>query len=183
MMKMFKQMLSNEIEQGDTTIQYLDTEEKIQFVREMAEAMNNLYYFDLQCQLWQAYYDIGMKEGVWTSRVSKSFAKQHHTCRSYNLVRHIIEKCHRETNQQCQQVIDRVQQYIIELEEKTQQWQPSIHSAILSTVINEYVKDAQRRLRQEFDYKKKMLIFNTNHHHLIKQFYHLQPSQEQILLN
>ena len=33
MMKMFKQMLSNDIEQGDTTIQYLDTKEKIQFVR------------------------------------------------------------------------------------------------------------------------------------------------------
>ena len=31
--KMFKQMLSNDIEQGDTTIQYLDTKEKIQFVR------------------------------------------------------------------------------------------------------------------------------------------------------
>ena len=120
--KMFKQMLSNEIEQGDTTIQYLDTKEKIQFVRQMAEAMNNLYYFDLQRQLWQAYYDIGMKEGVWTSRVSKSFAKQHHTCRSYGFLKHIIEKCHHETNQQCQQVIDSVQQYIIELEEKTQQW-------------------------------------------------------------
>ena len=81
--KVFKQMLSNEIEQGDTTIQYLDTKEKIQFVRQMAEAMNNLYYFDLQHQLWQAYYDIVMKEDVWTSRVSKSFEKQHHTCRSY----------------------------------------------------------------------------------------------------
>ena len=42
----------------------LDTKEKIEFVRQMTEATNNLYYFDLQRQLWQAYDDIGMQEGV-----------------------------------------------------------------------------------------------------------------------
>ena len=44
--KVFKQMLSNEIEHGDNTIQCLDTKEKIEFVRQMTEATNNLYYFD-----------------------------------------------------------------------------------------------------------------------------------------
>ena len=179
--KMFKQMLSNEIEHDDNTIQCLDTKEKIEFVRQMTEATNNLYYFDLQRQLWQAYDDIGMKEGVWMFRVSKSFAKQHHTCRSYGFAKHIIDKRQNKINQQFKQAIDRVQQYIIELEQNVQQWQPSIHPAILSNAINECVKNAQRRLRQTFDYKKKMLTFNYNDHHWIKQFYHLQPSQEQVL--
>ena len=142
--KMFKQMLSNEIEKGNTTIhQCLDTKEKIQFVCQMAEAMNNLYYFDLQRQLWQAYFDIGMKQGVWTSRVSKSFAKQHRTCRSYGFPKHIIDKRQNEINQQFKQAIDNAQQYIIELEQNVQQWQPSIHPAILSNAINECVKSAQ----------------------------------------
>ena len=58
--KMFKQMLSNEMEHDDNAIhQCLDTKEKIEFVRQMTEATNNLYYFDLQRQLWQAYDDIG----------------------------------------------------------------------------------------------------------------------------
>ena len=149
----------------------------------MTEATNNLYYFDLQRQLWQAYDDIGMKEGVLMSRVSKSFAKQHHTCRSYSFPKHVIDKRHSEINQQFQQAIDSVQQYIIELEQNVQQWQPSILPAILSNAINECVKNAQRRLRQASDYKKKMLTFNYNDHHWIKQFYHLQPSQEQVFLN
>ena len=114
-------MLSNEIEHGNTTIhQCVDTNEKIEFVRQMTEATNNLYYFDLQHQLWQAYDDIGMKEGVCMSRVSKSFAKQHHTCRSYGFPKYIIEKRQNKTNQQFKQVIDSVQQYIIELEQNVQ---------------------------------------------------------------
>ena len=120
--KIFKQMLSNEIEHSDNTIQCFDTEEKIEFVRQMTEATNNLYYFDLQRQLWQAYDDIGMKEGVWTSRVSKSFAKQHHTCRTYGFQKYIIEKRQNEINQQFKQAIDSVQQYIIELEQNVHQW-------------------------------------------------------------
>ena len=181
--KVFKQMLSNEIEHDDNTIQCLDTKEKIQFVRQMTEATNNLYYFDLKRQLWQAYDDIGKKEDVWTSRVSKSFAKQHRTCRSYGFSKNIVDKRQNKINQQFKQAIDIVQQYIIKLEQNVQQWQPSMHPAILSNAINECVKNAQRRLRQTFDYKKKMLIFNYNDHHWIKQFYHLQPSQEQVFFN
>ena len=166
--KVFKQMLSNEIEPDDNTIQCLDTKEKIQFVCQMTEATNNLYYFYLQRQLWQAYDDIGMKESVWTSRVSESFAKQHHTCSTYGFPKYIIEKRQNGINQQLKQAIDSVQQYIIELEQNVQQWQLSIHPAILSNTINECMKNAQRRLRQAFGYKKKMLTFNCNDHHWIK---------------
>ena len=181
--KMFKQMLSNEIEHDDNTTQCLNTKEKIEFVRHMTEATNNLYYFDLQRQLWQAYDDIGKKGGVWMFRVSKSFAKQHRTCRSYGFAKHIIDKRQNKINQQFKQAIDSVQQYIIELEQNVQQWQTSIHPAILSNAINECVKNGQRRLRQTFNYKKEMLTFNYNDHYWIKQFYHLQPSQEQVFLN
>ena len=181
--KIFKQMLSNELEHSDNTIQCLDTKAKIQFVRQMTEATNDVYYFDLQRQLWQAYYDTGAREGVSTSRLPKSFAKQHHTCRTYGFPKHIIEKRQNEINQQLKQAIDILQQYLIELEENVKQWQPSVHSAILSNAINECVKHAQQRLRQEFDYKKKMLLFNCNDHQSIKQFYDLQPSEEQVLFH
>ena len=180
--KIFKQMLSYEIELSHNTIQCLETEEKIEFVRQMTEATNNLYYFDLQRQLWQDYDDICMKEGVWTSRVSKSFAKQHHTCRTYGFPKYIIEKVQNEINQQFKHAIDSVQQYIVELGQNVHQWQPSIRPAILTNAINACVKNAHQRLRQEFDYKKKILTLNCNDHHWIKQFYHLQSSQEQVLL-
>ena len=178
--RIFKQMLSNELEHGDNTIQCLDTKEKIQFVRQMTEATNDVYYFDLQRQLWQTYYDIGMEGGLWTSCVSKSFAKHHYTSRRYGFPKHIIEKHQSEIKQQFQQAISILQQYITELEQHAQQWQPTIHPIILSNAINECVKNSQLRLRHEFDYKKKMLTFNSNDHQLIQQFYDLQPSQKQV---
>ncbi|CAF4225734.1 unnamed protein product, partial [Rotaria sordida] len=81
--KIFQQMLSNSIEDSNKIVQCLNTNEKLQFVRQMTEATNNLYYFDLERQLWEDYFDLGIKENKWAPRVSKSFVKQHHTCRTY----------------------------------------------------------------------------------------------------
>ncbi|CAF4560060.1 unnamed protein product, partial [Rotaria magnacalcarata] len=63
--KIFKRVLSNTIDQDNNMVKNLDTKEKLELVRQVTEATNNLYYFDLQRQLWQEYYDIGMKENVW----------------------------------------------------------------------------------------------------------------------
>ncbi|CAF1608430.1 unnamed protein product [Didymodactylos carnosus] len=47
----------------------------------MTEVINNLQYLELQNHLWQEYNNLGMKEGIWAPRLSKSFAKQYYTCR------------------------------------------------------------------------------------------------------
>jgi hypothetical protein len=78
--QIFAQMLSNTNQDGDKHIvKCLNKNEKLRFIREMTELINNLQYIDLQRHLWQDYYDHGMKEGRWAPRVSQSYAKQHHT--------------------------------------------------------------------------------------------------------
>ncbi|CAF4277035.1 unnamed protein product, partial [Rotaria sordida] len=59
---------------------------------------------------------------------------------------------------------------------------PYIRPAILSNAINECMKSAQQRLRQEFDYKKKMLALDSNDRNLITKFYDLKPNEVQIQL-
>ncbi|CAF2189932.1 unnamed protein product [Rotaria magnacalcarata] len=140
--RIFKLMLSNVMQEDDKTVQSLDTDEKLKFVRQMTETANNLYYIDLQRQLWREYSNLGIKEGT----------------------------------------LNELQQHLVKLQQNAQEWQPSIDPTILSTANNELVKNAQQRLRQEFDYKKKMLILDSNDRHLITQFYNLQPNQEQIHL-
>ena len=94
----FKQMLLNVMEGdvGDKIIQSLDTNEKLQIIRQMMEVTNNVYYFDLQRQLWQEYYNINLKEesniGTPRRRFSKSDAKQHSTCYMARFPKHAIEK-------------------------------------------------------------------------------------------
>ena len=121
-----------------------------------------------------------MKEDIWAPRLSKSIAKQHNTCRTYGFPKHIVEQRQKTIARQFQHAINQLQQYLMELEQNVKTWQPSIDPIILSNAINECVKKAQRRLREEFDYKKKMLSLNSNDRHLITKFYDLQPNEEQV---
>jgi len=64
--RIFKQMLSNSVpENGHQIFECLDTKEKLQLVRKLTEATNDYYHQDLQRQLWQEYYELGLKEGTW----------------------------------------------------------------------------------------------------------------------
>ncbi|CAF4314647.1 unnamed protein product, partial [Rotaria sordida] len=148
----------------------------------MTETTNNLYYFDLQRQLWQDYFDLDIKENKWAPRVSKCFVKQHYTCRTYGFPKHIVEQRLQTITQQFQRTINELQQYILQSEQNVKYWQPYIYPAILSNAINECVKSAQQRLRQEFDYKKKMLALDSNDCSLITKFYDLKPNEVQIQL-
>jgi hypothetical protein len=188
--KILKQMLSNVIQDDDNKIiQALDTDEKLQFIRQMTEVTNNLYYFDLQRQLWQEYYNMNLKEdnmkaviGQWR-RLSKSDAKQHNTCQKYNLPKHAIEKRQQRITHQMQHWINELNEYLMKLNTWTVQCQPPIDPNILSNAIDQCVKNGQERLKQAFDYKKNMLELNSHDHYLINKVYELQPTEEQVRIN
>ncbi|KAF9746147.1 hypothetical protein NGRA_3545, partial [Nosema granulosis] len=59
----FKQMLSDACKDVDPIIGVIDTNEKLQFVRQMTEVTNNLHYIGLQRQLRQDYFNLGQKQG------------------------------------------------------------------------------------------------------------------------
>ena len=43
---------------------------------------------------------------------------------------------------------------------------------ILSHALDEYVTKGQKQLKVEFDYKRKMIVINSNDHSIILSFYH-----------
>ena len=176
----FVRMLANATTNGDRIVQYLNTKEKVDFIRQMTELTNNLRYFDLQRQLWQFHYDLGLKEGRWGAQLLNNYAKQHNTCRAYSYLKHVIEKRQKSIVNQIHRIIDELQQYLLKLEEYARQWQPSFDANILSRAMDECVKKGQQRLVEEFNYKKKMIVMNSNDHYLIRSFYYLQPNEEQV---
>ncbi|CAF3912322.1 unnamed protein product [Rotaria sp. Silwood1] len=176
--QVFKQMLSNGIDNGHEIIQCLNTDEKLQFVCQMTEKTNIIYYLDLQRQLWRDYYDHGMRENQWAPRVSKSFAKQNYTCRTYSFAKHQVEKHLQTITRQFHNRLIELQQSITQLENNVQQWQPYIDPAILCNAINTCVQSAQQRLRQQADYKRKMLTLDSNDRNLITKFYDFKPNDE-----
>jgi hypothetical protein len=176
----FVRMLANATTNGDRIVQYLDTKEKVDFIRQMTELTNNLRYFDLQRQLWQYHYDLGLKEGRWGAQLLNNYAKQHNSCRAYGYLKHVIEKRQKSIMNQIHRTIGELQQYLLKLEEHARQWQPSFDANILSCAMDEYVKKGQQRFIEEFNYKKKMIVINSNDHYLIRSFYYLQPNEEQV---
>ncbi|CAF4724016.1 unnamed protein product, partial [Rotaria sp. Silwood2] len=104
----------------------------------------------------------------------------HHTCRSYGFPKHVIEQRQKTITQQLQHTTNELHWYLTNLEQNVQQWQPFIDPSVLSSAINDCVKNAQQRLRQEFNYKRKMLTLNFNDRDLITKFYELQPNEGQI---
>lgn len=179
--RLFKQFLSKSIENGNQLVQALDTVEKIEFVRHMTETTNNLYYFDLQRHLWQDYATLAMHdENNWPKRVSKSFAKQHHLGRHYGIAKHTIEQRQKTIQYQLDRTIKELQEYLLKVSQYAQIWEPRFDENLLSTAINECVKQGQQKLRKQFEYRRKILALDAKDHYLLKQFYDLKPTQEQV---
>ena len=178
--RIFKKMLSKVSADNLNMAQCLNTKEKLQLVRQLTEATSHFYYVELQQQLWQEYFNIGMKENVWGRKMSKSQAKQHATCRSFDFPKHIVEQRQATLTKQLQKATSERTKYAIELQNASEHWQPPIHADLLLESINTLVKNAQQRLRQAFDFRKAMLVMNSNDHRLITEFYNLQPTDDQV---
>jgi hypothetical protein len=181
--RIFKQLLSNTIDNGHKVIQCLDTKEKLDFIRQITEMKNNLQFKELQRQLWQEYYNLSLKDHNWESTaVTQGYARQHNTCRMYKPKKSYIEQRRSTIAHQIQRINNELQENLLKLQQYSQQWQPSIDFNVLSHVINECVKNGQQRLKDEFNYKKEMLTLDWNDHLLITKFYKLKPNEEQIQL-
>ena len=177
--RVFKQMLSKTNENGEKIVQDLDTNEKSQAIRQLTELINNVHYFELQKKLWQAYYNIGLKENIWTT--SASMADLHKTqSKTYFLPKHLIEQRQKTVVHQLQRTTNELYKFSINLEKDTQQWQPSIDFQLVLQIVTECVIKHQQRLKQAFQKQIEMAELNLKDRRSITKFYDLQPNEEQV---
>ena len=181
--RIFKQMLSNSIANGHKLVQCLDHKEKLQFIRQMTEITHDLYFKNLQRQLWQEYYNTSLEDtDNWESKVTKQYAHQHNTCQMYKPRKASIKQRQATIAQEITQKEIELHEYLLKLQQYTKQWEPSIDPDSLSHAISEYVRKGQQRLKENFNYKKEMIKFDWNDHQLLRKFYQLKPNGEQIEL-
>ena len=176
--EIFKQLLSNAIEDGNQLVQCLNTDEKLRVVRQMTEVTNNLHYFDLQQHLWQAYYNIGIKENLWASPATESSASEEYP--TYYFPKNLVEQRQQTVIWQKQRTINELQQCLIFLQQHVPQWQPSVDLELLLRTVTECVQKGQQRLKKEFLYRIDITQLDVNDRRLKKTFYDLQPNQEQV---
>ena len=69
-------MLSSALEGIDSIVQWLDTPAKLQYARQYAHLVNNLFFLRLKQDFWEHYYHIAMTKGLWSLKISNQFAKE-----------------------------------------------------------------------------------------------------------
>ena len=98
--------------------------------------------------MWQAYFELGQREGVWAPRKSKSVAKQQNTCSTYGRSEALVKQRQKTIEHQIRQTMNELQQHKDQLPEWTDQAQPPIRSTALlqalETLVEEGCLDSQK---------------------------------------
>ena len=178
----FKHMLARATPDGYQVMPWLDTAEKLQSARQLANTVNILKYMKLQQQLWQEYDHVAVMQEAYTSRITKTNAKAHNTCPSFGRSLKVIQQRRKTIDNQLKRTENELHQLLLQLPEWTDKAQPPISSVALSTAISACVDKGQQRLCAVFKHKQIMLKLDVDDHRLINAFYALQPNDEQIRL-
>lgn len=180
--RVFKQMLSRAVEGGDQLAQWLDTAERLTSTRRLAHAIHLRHYLHLQQRMWQAYFDLGHREGVWAPRKSKAMARQQHTCSTYGRSEALVKQRQKTIAHQLQRTANELQQLMQQLPHWTDRAQPPISSTALFKALETLVENGQRRLSADFHHKQIMLQLDADDHRLISVVEALKPTSEKIAL-
>ena len=178
--RVFKKMLSSAVEGGDTIAQWLDTDEKLKSTRELVHLVNLSRYLQLQQRMWQAYFELGNREGVWAPRKSKSTATQQNTCSTYGRSEAFVKQRQKTIERQMIRTTNELQQFGCQLPEWTDKAQPPISSTVLFEAVDALVRNGQRRLTAEYEHKHLMLKLDADDHRLISAVYALNPTTDQV---
>ena len=175
----FKEMLLAEKTTADNThihslIEALNNEETWTFIRQLTELIHQWNYLKLQDEQWAYYYQLGVRDGIWTGRVSKRMAREHSMCYTYGRSKHIVEQRYKKFQQQLQQVQSDIDKHI------TQTPIPLLDLTMTRKIVTDLVHATQSPLRIELERRRAMLEFDARDHQCIHSFYDLKPNRAEV---
>ncbi|CAF4168158.1 unnamed protein product [Adineta steineri] len=179
--QIFFHMLSTAFNDVDKLGHFLNEKEKLEFIREYTILIDRLSYVKLQEQQWSYYHHNGMTQNIWSGHISKPLSKKNSICNTYGRSKLFIEHYRKKFPKQLSQA-----QYRIELFEREILFKSAQHIdcsseiKMLSLILNTFVYEKQQKLREEFEYKRQMLILDAVDHRLMQAFYSLKPNSSQI---
>ena len=172
--QIFKEMLSKSLVGDDNIIQLLDTPEKLQFVRTYAHLLNNVFYLKLEQNFWEHYHTVCMSEGIWSVPIVNDMAKENNLCRFKFKTKAQLERHHKSILNRFQTAENKLNNH------KELPIHRFVDTNKLSTIITAFVRQGQNKLSVEFERKKLILQLDANDHRLVKAFYNLKPTENQV---
>jgi hypothetical protein len=156
--------------------EFLDTDEKVTFTRQLFDLINKLNYIKLQEEQWIYYYHLGITEGIWNGRVSKKMALVNSMYYTYGRGKTIIEQRRKYFKPQLEEITCKLQEHI-------QQAPSTIDTNKLMTIVTDLINKDHYQLRVELERRKQILKFDAKDHHLVEIFYQLKPRQTEVREN
>ncbi len=169
----FKQMLSTVFDDTEFIVQHFDTTEKLNYIRQYAQLINNLYCLKYEQDVWQTYYNISMIADVWsTTTITKEMAFE-------NILHRYLFTTRVNTEKRQKTILDQLKKIQYDLNEYQQQIDDlSIDKKLLFKVIPTLVGNELHKLRTEYEWKKVLFQYDANDYRLVKLFYDLQPTED-----
>ncbi|CAF1384354.1 unnamed protein product [Rotaria sordida] len=153
--RIFKKMLINSLEGAKEIVKRLNSKDKINYIRQYAYLIHRLFYVQLQESQWKYYYDIGIQENIWSGRVSKKWAAMNISQALQDFGNQPLPQCLSEMN-------------------------PPLDFEKISAMVTVVVRKGQHKLKQQFEYNKKMLKLDSTDHLFVKNIYDFKPNKQQI---
>ncbi|CAF4817519.1 unnamed protein product, partial [Rotaria sp. Silwood2] len=179
--RIFRQMLISSLEDADKIVKRLNTSGKINYIRQYAYLIHRLFYVQLQEEQWKYYYDIGMEDNIWSGRVSKKWAAMNSMYYTYGRSKTLIVQRLKTIQRQLQQASEALQQFGNQpLPQCLSEMNPPLDFTTMSAMVTAVVRKGQHKLKQQFEYYKKMLKLESTDQRLVQYVYDLKSSKQQI---
>lgn len=183
-MQFFYRMYSTIYPDSEDPLGFLNTDEKIQLVRRYTTLIDRLSYVQLQEVQWKYYYDIGMTENIWKHRRSKHHAAKYSIEYTYGRSKTIVQQRLKQIEQHLQKSQRAIREFEANICSKCAQFDHCASAMKkLSSIVHQFVREKQKLLHYEHEYKREMLILDATDHQLFQKFFDLQPNKSHVRIS
>lgn len=180
--EVFKRMLSKSLVGAETMVQSLNTPEKLQFVRIYAHLLNDIFYLKLEENYLEHYEKVAMNEKIWSAPImDRSMVRENNLVNIQFKTRAQLEQRQKKIRNQLQFIENKFNQH-------RQQQSPSsmthgLDMSRIATLLPYFVRHGQHKLTKEFERKKQLLQLDMHEYQLVKNFYELKPTENQVCVS
>ncbi|CAF1377576.1 unnamed protein product [Rotaria sp. Silwood1] len=122
-----------------------------------------------------------MQENIWSGRVSKKWAAMNSMHHTYGRSKTLIVQCLTTLQQQLQEASQALQEFgNPSLPQCLSEMNHPLDFTTMSPMVTAVVGKGQHKLKQQFEYNKKILKLDSTDHRLVQYVYDLKPNKQQI---
>ncbi|CAF1461250.1 unnamed protein product [Adineta ricciae] len=147
-----------------------------------SDKFNSYFIGDKKIHFIRRYIHL-IAQNIWHGRMSKPSAMKYSICHTYDRSKSVIEQRLKLIEKHLKQAQNAIEKFEQEIITECQQDNDCLNAMKeLNSIIYQLVHEKQQVLECNFEYQRKMLIFNAADHQLLQNFFDIRPNNKHIIL-